>query len=196
MPNCTPIKVDSLSLPRAQQGDIFSNIDHIESLIPYGDNNIEINRIVFPYVIVLSQDCDLEQDSNYYLANPKPSNDDKKLFSVIVAPLYNEEYLLTGSHLSDIGLTMQKIERGSAAKPTTNYKNLIKNEIPRYHHIVFPGGTPMVNSVIDFKHYFTVNSQYLIEIKPKQFVCKVSELYRERISQRFSNFLSRIGLPE
>ena len=53
----------------------------------------------------------------------------------------------------------------------------------------------VVPSVIDFKHYFSVNVKYLQKVKRKQFVCMVGDLYREDISQRFASFLSRIGLP-
>jgi hypothetical protein len=36
----------------------------------------------------------------------------------------------------------------------------------------------------------------LQEHKEKHYICTVSELFREKISQRFANYLSRIGLPE
>jgi len=53
-----------------------------------------------------------------------------------------------------------------------------------------------IHSVIDFKHYFSVNVCYLMGIKKEKFICKIYELYREDISHRFASFLSRIGLPE
>jgi hypothetical protein len=59
---------------------------------------LEVSKIIFPFVVVLTQDCDLEQDSRY--RNPKcdvPTTHDKKLFSVLVAPLYNAEHVFMGS---------------------------------------------------------------------------------------------------
>ena len=41
-----------------------------------------------------------------------------------------------------------------------------------------------------------MNVECLRKLKSKKFVCKVSELYREDLSLRFANYLSRIGLPE
>jgi hypothetical protein len=44
-------------------------------------------------------------------------------------------------------------------------------------------------------HYFSVNISYLEQIRPTNFVCQISELFREDLSQRFAAFLARIGLP-
>lgn len=152
--------------------------------------NIEVSKITFPLVIVLTQDCDLQQDHTF--RNPKMPKltQDKWLLSVLVAPLYNVEHLYTGEHLAELNMKMTTIDRKS-----TQGKNLVQNETPRYHYLAFPNETPIPPSVIDFKHYFAVNVLYLKKLKRKNFVCQVSDLYREDISQRFAAFLSRIGLP-
>ena len=90
---------------------------------------------------------------------------------------------------------MQLIQTKSNGKITTNWNKLIQNETPRYHYLKFPNEVPIVPSIIDFKHYFSLNLEYLYEIKNESFLCRISELYREDISQRFASFLSRIGLP-
>ncbi len=81
-------------------------------------------------------------------------------------------------------------------KNKTPGKTLRKNQTPRYHYLEFPSNVPIVSSVIDFKHYFTVNVEYLKKHKKKNFICQVGPLYREDISQRFASYLSRIGLPD
>ncbi len=182
------IKVDdSLIDERVCQGDIISNVEFIEYAVEK-NGQIEISKIKFPYVYVLTQDCDLEQEFN----NRTSSNNDKHLISVIVAPLYNIEHVYDGVHLSEIGLQMQTIHKSSSKSEN---KILKQNNNPRYHYLEFPQNIRIVNSVIDFKHYFTVNNNLLFNYKKNHFVCKVSELYRENISHRFSFFLSRIGLP-
>ncbi len=118
------------------------------------------------------------------------SDHDKKILSVIVAPLYNAEHLYNGEHLSELEMEMAKINRRKSPG-----NNLRQNQTPRYHFIEFPENIPIVPSVIDFKHYFTVNVEYLKRHKKKNYVCQIDVLYREDISQRFSSFLSRIGLP-
>lgn len=190
------ISVDQDKNERINQGDIYKDVEFIQKIEIVNDDDAVIHKILFPLVIVLTQDCDLQQGSAYYLErDKKPYDDDKRLISVIVAPLYNEGLFLDGEHLADetLGMKMRVINKISKKKKlTTDYKNLIENEIPRYHHLTFQAEVPIPPSVIDFKHYFTVCIENLLE---RQFVCRISKLYREDISHRFASFLSRIGLP-
>jgi hypothetical protein len=180
------IKVNKEWNDRVCQGDIFKDVEYIEYAIEK-EGNIEISKIIFPLVIVLTQDCDLAQD--YTFRSEKKKTQDKYLLSSLVAPIYNLEHLLKGEHLKELKLNMLFFES------KTQITNLKNNEIPRFHCLEFPSDIPIVTSVIDFKHYFTANILYLSSIKKENFICKVSELYREDISQRFASFLSRIGLP-
>lgn len=50
--------------------------------------------------------------------------------------------------------------------------------------------------IVDFKHYFSVNSESLREDVRAHYVCSIEVLFRERLSQRFANYLARIGLPD
>ena len=179
-----------------KQGDIIEDIEFIES-IDEKDGNLEIRKIIFPLVIVLSQDCDLNQDYDYrYGKYKEKENHDKYLISVLVAPLYNIDHFTQGKHLELLDRTAQTITKfNKKKKPTTQYKNLLDNDIPRYHYLEFDKDVSIVPSIVDFKHYFTVNVEYLKKHKKQNFVCSLSSLYKERISQRFSYFLGRIGLP-
>ena len=183
------IKVRKHCVPRVCQGDILRDIEFLE-YVTEKNGFIEVSKITFPYVIVLTQDCDLEQDYKVRWSQKKPSTEDKRLFSVLVAPLYNVEHVYAGEHLSELNMEMERIN-----KSKTPGQKLRNNETPRYHFLTFPDDVPLVDSVIDFKHYFSVNVEYLKNIKREQFACRVAELYREDISQRFASFLSRIGLP-
>jgi hypothetical protein len=73
---------------------------------------------------------------------------------------------------------------------------LMKNERPRYHYLNFPDEIPIVPGIVDFKHYLSVSLTYLEKARPKKFVCRLSELFREDLSLRFAGYLARIGLPE
>jgi hypothetical protein len=185
------VKIDLKKEIRVCQGDILKNVELIEYAIEK-DGNIEISKIIFPLTIVLTQDCDLQQDfTNRNKDNP--TNQDKHLISIIVAPIYNLEHVYAGEHLSELGLQMQLFSN----KPEKlDNKFLKQNQNPRYHYLEFDKSIQIVDSVIDFKHYFTVNVRYLDKHKVDSFVGKVSELFRENISHRFASFLSRIGLPE
>lgn len=179
------VKVNKRRRTRISQGDVFRDVECIEYAVEK-KGVIEVSKIVFPAVIVLTQDCDLEQDSG----NREKPTQNTKLLSVLVAPLYNAEHVFLGEHLSSLGLTMAKIE-----KKTTLGKTLIQNERPRYHYLEFPLEIPLVASIADFKHYFSVHVSYLENVRKKNFVCRLSDLFREDVSQRFAAYLARIGLP-
>lgn len=187
----TNVKVKKKPNGRVSQGDIIRDVEYIE-YVAERSGVIEVSKIIFPLVVVLTQDCDLEQDSAYRKRRlAAPSTHDKKLFSVLVAPLYNAEHVFAGEHLLDLNLTMSTIKQTK-----TEGKTLKQNERPRYHYVEFPADVPIVASIIDFKHYFSVNIEYLVRHRSKCFVCSLSELFREDLSQHFAGYLARIGLPD
>ncbi len=184
------IKVRTGKQARVCQGDIFKDVEMIEYAVEKA-GVIEISKIQFPIVIVLTQDCDLAQDYMFRWSRANTKTQDKWLISVLVAPLYNAEHLFRGEHLSELDMKMMDLENGSK----THRQKIRSNQDQRFHYVEFPDQIPIVPSVIDFKHYFSVNGNYLKGLKKSHFVCRVSELYREDISQRFASFLARIGLP-
>ena len=93
---------------RISQGDIYRDVEYIES-IEEKEGIIKISKIVFPYAIVLTQDCDLAQDFTFRLDDSK--SEDKLILSVLVAPLYNEEHVYTGDHLTEIYRIMEPINK-------------------------------------------------------------------------------------
>ncbi len=182
------INLDKDNDERIRQGDILKDIEYIES---YNEDKgiVEISKIIFPYVIVVTQDCDLQQDHNERIAPKNPEKQDKYLISIIVIPLYNHIHCKNGEHLSDLSLKMEKYN-------TDRWKIIKQNNNPRYHYLELEGQLGLVDLVADFKHYFTINVRQTESEYNKHFVGKLPSLYRELISQRFSNYLSRIGLPE
>jgi len=184
------IQVTQVSDRRIRQGDVLRDIDFIEH-VTEADGVLEVSKIIFPLVVVLTQDCDLEQDFKFRSSSEQKRTQDKWLLSVLVAPLYNAEHVYDGSHLMELDRRMEPLRAGS-----TRLQFLQNNQIPRYHFLRFPDEIPVVNSVVDFKQYFSVNVETLKALVPTRFVCSISPLYREDISHRFASFLSRIGLPD
>lgn len=181
------------SKPIISQCDVFRNVEFLE-YVKESENIIEVSKIVFPLAIVLTQACDLQQDYNARkkIEAKAGGNQDKFLISVIVAPMYNFEEFRLGTHLNQLGLMMEA--KGSRKKSLCD--SIIKNENKRYHYLNFTDEVEIVESVIDFKHYFTVTVNYLSQIRKTNYICTIESLYREAIVQRFSNFLARIGLPD
>jgi hypothetical protein len=182
-------RVNKTHEQRIRQGDIFPNLPYYESFSE-SKGDFELTVYEFPYSVVLTQDCDLEQNKSARSAitpTDKSIYNDKHLISVIVAPLYNSEHLFAGEHLKGIDISSQKLN--------SDLRNPVKkNQNPRYHYIEFDDSVVLPNSVVDFKHYFTVSLSLLEKLIDTR-LCGLDPLYRELLSQRFSNYLSRIGLP-
>jgi len=201
------IGVCNINEDRICQGDILKNVKYTESFNEIGDY-YEVSMINFPLVVIISQDCDLNEDYQFRYEIPEKHKDhDKIMFSLLVAPLYTAVQVLNGDHLSLLDppntppgtenkMKMQDLRKeNKPSEPKSVYAHMKNNEIPRYHFLRFPHSIQISDSFIDFKHYFSVNINYLEELKRDNFVCRIDMPYRELISQRFSNYLSRIGLP-
>jgi hypothetical protein len=171
---------------RIAQGDIFSDIEIIEN-ISIEKDKIHLHKIVFPFVVCLSQECDLESD--YKASCDVESKKTTNLLHIAIAPAFNFDLFVSGKHWGEI---FDKSDPTGGSKSKKDC--IIDNEIPRYHYLKFPD-TGMPELIIDFKHFFTINRNYIYKNLDKR-LCSMDDLFKERISQRFSNFLSRIGLPE
>lgn len=174
---------------RVCQGDVFREVEMVE-YVEEQEGDIFVSKVVFPLVVVLTQDCDLEQEHRFRWSRSQEKTQDKWLLSVLVAPMYNAEQVYLGEHLVDLGMDMAPINRKKSPG-----KYLRNNERPRYHFLTFPKEIPIVDSVVDFKHYFSVQGAYLRSLRKSNFVCRLAPLYREDLSHRFASYLARIGLP-
>ncbi len=190
MQRSTTVRIKKSKDRRLRQGDVIRDVEYLEHADIH-KGKIELSKILFPYTIVLTQDCDLVQDYKFRWSRSSKKNQDKYLFSILVAPLYNYDHVRTGEHLEELELAMLEFPKSS------NLIQKIKNnEIPRYHYLEFPSSIQIVPSIIDFKHYFSVPVSYLKEHKKDHFICQITSLNKEDIQHRFSSFLSRIALPE
>lgn len=177
-------RVPQITPERIAQGDIFSNIEIIEDIEVKG-NKLIVNKIRFPYVVCLNQECDLENDYNAALNDQKK---DCRLLHLAIAPAFNFEQFLSGNHWGGIYDPNNGIKRNR-----TNGKAIIDNQNPRFHYIKFPE-VDKPELIIDFKHFFTINRNLLYSNLNKR-IYSLDGLFRENLSQRFCNYVSRIGLP-
>ncbi|MEA1883500.1 MAG: hypothetical protein U9N62_03145 [Thermotogota bacterium] len=176
---------------RARQGDIYRNVVAPFSAVPVNgesDAELEITEIEYPYAVVLSQECDLEQD----FTNRKMTQDkqDKFLPAILFAPAYLAQQLKEGIHLEKVGLKMERIN-------SANWKISKQNRNLRYHFLKKDLNFGVPDLAIDFKHYFTISRDVFCHIilNDQHYVASLGFLFREDLSNRFSHYLSRIGLP-
>jgi len=176
---------------RAAQGDIYRNVLTPYSAMPVNgesDQELEITEIEYTYAVVLSQECDLEQD--FTNREKVQEKQDKFLPSILFAPAYLSEMLREGTHLGKIG---QKMESLNSAR----WKIVEKNDNLRYHFLKKKPNFGVPDLVIDFKHYFTISRDFFYHriLNDHHYVASLDFLFREDLSNRFSHYLSRIGLP-
>lgn len=191
-------------LDRICQGDILRDFQYPAWNLPQ-DTEGELIELSIPYLVILTQDCDLESDCRNHddlfkllgedcippeenKENKKKSHD-KFLHSILVCPAYPAKQLKKGTHLKGLGLEMQKIDS------STQWNFIKNNQNPRYHFLRKDRELQIPESVIDFKHYYTVPRDILYNEIENHYLGTISELFREFLSQRFAFYLSRIGLP-
>lgn len=170
---------------RLSQCDVFRDLKVVESVHKEA-GELTINYLSFPMAIVLNQDCDLNSDNRN---NTVGVNGNTSLLHVMVAPVFLFDTFLEGTHWNGLFNDANKQKKNDTA-----VKKIMENSDPRYHYIHYLPSTQLPDMIIDFKHFFTINKQYLYEKRHKR-LFSIDELFRERISQRFASYLSRIGLP-
>jgi hypothetical protein len=178
-------------LPRLSQGDILRDLSIVEWATASSSETDEVQaqKWLLPYVVVLSQECDLFQDLQARLQTTK-NNQDKYLHTVLLAPAYPAASLKEGTHLKDMQVQCERLN-------SDKWRRVVKNNEDRYHFL--PASTAPLqvpDLVLDFKHFLTAPRGALLGLKPKLYVASLGQLFRESLSQRFGNFLTRIALPD
>ncbi len=173
---------------RVCQGDIFRNVDFEvvteEKVIENG----------YPYVVVISQDCDLQfgvtKEDNSEL-NGELRLSHQFLPNILFLPAFLAEHVRSGEHLEDLyGIKQEHIN-------STDWKLIKQNRNERYHYLPSYLDFQIPELAIDFKHYFSLPTESsIVRQLNNSYLATVNELFREDLSRRFSNYLSRIPLPE
>lgn len=179
---------------RVEQGDLIEGL--LYTITKRTGEEISFDEIEFPYTVVITQDCDLEQDFDQRIKHEKEKTEtavdhDKYLGTVCLLPAYNAEAVHQGTHLSKLGLAMKKID-------SDRWKPLKQNQVERFHYLNADTKLGIPDLIIDFKHQYTIERSELyarLKTKPEMRRYRIDDLFREDLSSRFANFFSRIPLP-
>ena len=178
-----------------QLGDVFHNVV-IEKIENATDDSYDVKTIEFPYAILLSQSCDLLWDytTRKGIAEGSRDNYSNALMSLLLFPMHNFDLFVKGEHMQHYGWRMNKQER--SPKKYSSW-SLLKNKDPRYHYFNFDRSTALVPCVVDFKHWFALESTSVQNLFASGcYVGTIQPFFREQVLQRYANYLSRIGLPD
>ena len=170
------------------QGDIFSDINYIMKFKEQSDY-VDITELKIPYIIVLSQACDMR--GMYELKNNNGKST-KQIISVLVAPIFEKASVQSGQYLADC---LQKGILSEKGFNSDEYKLILSDFHYRFHTLQFEASFKSIpESVIDFKQFFTLNIDYLYENIHKR-VCSLQPIFKSQVTLKFSNFLSRVAIP-
>lgn len=174
-----------------RQCEVISGlILHCLDLKKLSEQNLyEVNPVSHPFSIALSQDCDLDQAPRTWQGqDPAALRIPNILFCEAHLAAEKEEDVRTGRNTELHSRLLKEIQ---------------KNKVERFHFLqkVLSGddalGEGIGELIIDFKRYFTVPAgevYFQLERGAKR-RCRLVSPYRDHLSSRFSNFLSRIALP-
>lgn len=168
-----------------RQGEIISNLAQAsirpetiytnEPVIVYEDH---------PFVIVVTQGCDLDQDFN---ARQRLAKEDKILPNVLFCQMVSAEDLKQANDLN-----------------TSLWGRVRKNKDERYHFFqkiapeqdALNEGLPELG--VDFKRYFTLPTDEVYQRLQSEARrrCRLLSPYLEHFSTRFAYYQFRVALPE
>lgn len=152
-------------------------------------NAIQVTRQIHPYAIVISQDCDLEQDFRARKEQTEgvgAAGSDKLLPNVIFCEVVEAIALR-----SQEGLNSALWKR---VQTNTHQRYQYLSKVPAEKDRL---GSGIPELGIDFKKYFTIPTPLVYEqVRTSiQRRCRLVSPYLEHLSTRFSYYQFRIALP-
>lgn len=174
-----------------RQGEIITNLVQVKiDLDSIGNEDYVGTDVVHPIAIVVTQDCDLEQD---YKARYKDGNPRRLLPNILFCEVETAKEMIYGERNSNV------------MKSNTIRDNFTRNDDFRFHFLqaaqveedILGEGLPEMG--IEFKRYFTIPSDevyYRIRIGEAKRRCKLNSPYLEHFSTRFHYYHYRVALPD
>lgn len=173
------------NLERLCQGDIFQKFEFINIV-----ENKTAQKTYLPYIVVITQDCDLERIADFKFNPAMLTKANQYLPNILFLAGFPAQQAKDGEHLKEL-FNIETDPIGG-----DKWKMLKHNKLERYHFLETHLDLQVPDLVIDFKLYFSIPTQQFLENSKNKYLATISELFRESLNQRFTNYLGRIGLPE
>ncbi len=189
MPAPVAIYCPSPTEGRLHQGEVLSSLVqmkvNIDKLSASNSTEPTIDRIVHPFAIIVSQDCDLEQDFN--------SNSEGKTAI---------GQLLPSILFCEVG-EADKVRSGPPSLASDIWRRVKSNKDERYQFLQKVAveqdgqGRGLPALALDFKRYFTIPTDevyFRLKGEAKRHCVLVSP-YLQNFINRFFHFQMRVALP-
>ena len=168
-----------------RQGEVLSDLLQLKLQIGSigSSRRPTLDVVSHPYAIVMSQDCDLEQD---HRARESEDADDKLIPNVLFCEVVEAEALRRQDGINSsiwARLKTNKDERYQFLQRADSASDAIGRGLPEL--------------ALDFKRYFTLPTDELyvrLDTGAKR-RCSLVSPYLEHLSSRFCSFQARVALP-
>lgn len=175
------------------QGDIFQNVKYT-FISNETDDNVEVTEMIFPYAIVISQACDVISMEEMIIKGEGKST--KFMPSILMCPIYDSSSAKSGDHISEAfsELDIKCIQDNVFSRDDKKVAD--KDWHYRFHPFCVQIGEDKCfeDTIIDFKHYFTVPMSYLVNNKRNR-IMHLEDLFAEQITLKFATYLTRVAIP-
>jgi hypothetical protein len=191
---------------RLHQGELLTGLLRIrQSLDTVGTQDIRVDEITHPVLVVMTQDCDLAQDFDARTVEAEAAQDPTRLndpdFKKMLdsAPKLEIENVL----LCEAMLTADMKNNVPPGKDI--WKRIIQNKDERYQCLeAIPAeqdsqSAGLLSVGCDFKRFLTIPADEVykrIQANPAVRRSRLLTPYVEHLLHRFCNFQARIPLPE
>jgi hypothetical protein len=161
---------------RLRQGQILHAVPSLHL-----DEESKAALITYPHAVLLSQDCDLEQDFNSTTEGKPPVLENALLCRAV--PIEEVQAVFRERNQSDL------------------FRRVKQNQDERYQSltaVTTDDAELCPPLVIDFRNYFTVSLSSLysrMSVGRTTSICALNSPWAEKLSVRFASYLSRIALP-
>ena len=190
---------------RLHQGEIFAGLVRIrQTLDSIGSERISVDVVSYPYLIAMTQDCDLTQDAAAREVEKQAADDPSNVSDELKKKLNKAQKWKIENVL--FCEAMSTLDMKDAVPPGKDiWKRIIQNKDERYQcleavpSVKDAAGEGLPSLGCDFKRYVTipVDEVYMqLTRDPSVRRVRLATPYAEHLLHRFCNFQSRIPLPE
>lgn len=201
---------ESLLTDNICQGDVFENVryTYINNI---KNDGVEIIEYTFPFAVIVSQACDVISMGDIDIN--KAGKSTKFMPSILMCPIYKQSDAKYFSHLEDVfkELEIKKMDVKSDTLFNSGEMNIVNRDWHyRFHSLSVKvyklaekqskkigliENLSIDNAIIDFKHYFTVPSSYLIKNRGQR-LFRLDDIFAEQITLKFATYLARVAIPD
>lgn len=179
-----------------RQAELITSVSEFQTISATDGDPTEIatRKVEHPLVIVLSQDCDLEQDFNARYPSGKPQLDRAE---ADVHPSALSHILLCDAH--EENELRKRLPESTGSK---DFRRIAQNQNERYHRIesaeIADTGSAVEALFLDFRRHFSVPCPDFYEQLDLGAVGRTARLpayYLHDLNHRFYSYLARVAIP-